>query len=162
MRLQVPDVTPEMLTTTTRTGAQVVFNGDKNGERVKIQFVNKGKERWLQVTHKGQLLQLKKYKDEETAKLWLIGLVKKYINGEVDKPAMEVQKATWLLQNGADDIDGTVVWYDITKVDGAGTHQDVTQRDLQRAAREARFRPLERDTLYRPVRRDGRDWTVDA
>ena len=73
-----------------------------------------------------------------------------------------LEMAQFMLQNGADDIDGTVVWYDITKVEGAGTHQEVTQRDLQRAAREAGFRPVERDTLYRPVRRDGRDWTVDA
>jgi aminodeoxyfutalosine synthase len=33
---------------------------------------------------------------------------------------------------GADDIDGTVVWYDITKVGGASTHQEVTVVDLQR------------------------------
>ncbi len=70
--------------------------------------------------------------------------------------------AQFMLQNGADDIDGTVVWYDITKVDGAGTHQEVTQRDLQRAAREAGFHPVERDTLYRPVQRDGREWSVVA
>ena len=73
-----------------------------------------------------------------------------------------LEMAQFMLQNGADDIDGTVVWYDITKVDGAGTHQEVTQRDLQRAAREAGFRPVERDTLYRPVERDGREWTVQA
>ena len=69
--------------------------------------------------------------------------------------------AQLMLQHGADDIDGTVVWYDITKVEGAGTHQEVTVRDLQRAAREAGFRPVERDTLYRPVSRDGRSWSVD-
>jgi len=70
--------------------------------------------------------------------------------------------AQLMLQNGADDIDGTVVWYDITKVEGAGTHQEVTVRDLQRAAREAGFRPVERDTLYRPVHRDGRSWSVEG
>ena len=81
-------------------------------------------------------------------------------------------KAFWIMQTlpmaqimlqsaGADDIDGTVVWYDITKVEGAGTHQEVTTRDLQRAAREAGFRPVERDTLYRPVRRDGQEWSVE-
>ena len=73
-----------------------------------------------------------------------------------------LEMAQFMLQNGADDIDGTVVWYDITKVEGAGTHQEVTQRDLQRAAREAGFHPVERDTLYRTVQRDGRDWSVDA
>ena len=29
----------------------------------------------------------------------------------------------WIEACGADDIDGTVVWYYITKVGGAGTHQ---------------------------------------
>lgn len=72
-----------------------------------------------------------------------------------------LEMAQLMLQNGADDIDGTVVWYDITKVDGAGTHQEVTVRDLQRAAREAGFRPIERDTLYRPVQRNGREWFVE-
>ncbi|MHC4948129.1 MAG: radical SAM protein [Planctomycetota bacterium] len=68
--------------------------------------------------------------------------------------------AQFMLQNGADDLDGTVVWYDITKVGGAGTHQETTAADLCRAIREAGFRPVERDTLYRPVERDGRDWRV--
>jgi aminodeoxyfutalosine synthase len=78
-----------------------------------------------------------------------------------------------MLQSGADDIDGTVVWYDITKLShGAGqgsagdkvqTHQEVTTWTLQRAIREAGFTPVERDTLYRKVLRDsadGRKWRV--
>jgi aminodeoxyfutalosine synthase len=32
--------------------------------------------------------------------------------------------AQFMLEAGADDIDGTVVWYDITKVGGASTHQE--------------------------------------
>jgi aminodeoxyfutalosine synthase len=60
--------------------------------------------------------------------------------------------AQLMLQSGADDIDGTVVWYDITKVGGATTHQEVSVFDLCRAIREAGFVPVERDTLYR--RRD--------
>ncbi len=71
-----------------------------------------------------------------------------------------LEMAQFMLQNGADDIDGTVVWYDITKVDGASTHQETTVFDLQRAIREAGFRPLERDTLYRPIERDGDQWRV--
>jgi aminodeoxyfutalosine synthase len=67
-----------------------------------------------------------------------------------------------MLQNGADDIDGTVVWYDITKVGGAGTHQEVTVATLQKAIREAEFMPVERDTLYRAVRRDGKTWSIDG
>ncbi|MDG2424080.1 MAG: radical SAM protein [Phycisphaerales bacterium] len=68
--------------------------------------------------------------------------------------------AQFMLQNGADDIDGTVVWYDITKVEGSGTHQETTVKDLCRAIREAGFVPRERDTLYRPVSRDGQSWKL--
>ncbi|MFG0285326.1 MAG: hypothetical protein ACF8R7_12980, partial [Phycisphaerales bacterium JB039] len=71
--------------------------------------------------------------------------------------------AQLMLQCGADDIDGTVVWYDITKVGGASTHQETTVGDLQRAIREAGFTPVERDTLYRRVQRDasdGRKWRL--
>jgi aminodeoxyfutalosine synthase len=82
-------------------------------------------------------------------------------------------KAFWIMQTlpmaslqllaGADDLDGTVVWYDITKVGGATTHQETSVWDLCRAAREAGFEPVERDTLYRRVvRRSERaeDWEV--
>jgi aminodeoxyfutalosine synthase len=68
--------------------------------------------------------------------------------------------AQLMLEAGADDIDGTVVWYDITKVGGASTHQETTVLDLQRAIREAGFTPVERDTLYRRVEREGKDWRV--
>jgi len=79
-------------------------------------------------------------------------------------------KAFWIMQTldfsqlalhfGVDDIDGTVVWYDITKVGGTGTHQEVTVADLRRAVCEAGFAPIERDTLYRRVRRQGAQWAV--
>jgi aminodeoxyfutalosine synthase len=79
-------------------------------------------------------------------------------------------KAFWIMQTlpmaqvmlayGADDIDGTVVWYDITKVQGDGTHQEVTVGTLKRAIREAGFTPIERDTLYRRVERNGADWRL--
>ncbi len=68
--------------------------------------------------------------------------------------------AQHMLQCGADDIDGTVVWYDITKVGGSSTHQETTVLDLQRAIREAGFEPVERDTLYRRVEREGKSWRV--
>ncbi|MCH7847103.1 MAG: radical SAM protein [Planctomycetes bacterium] len=71
-----------------------------------------------------------------------------------------LEMAQFMLQNGADDIDGTVVWYDITKVGGPSTHQEATVWDLQRAIREAGFRPVERDTLYRSIERDGDAWRV--
>jgi aminodeoxyfutalosine synthase len=81
-------------------------------------------------------------------------------------------KAFWIMQTlplsqmslqfGVDDIDGTVVWYDITKVGGADTHQEVTQATLQKAIRDAGYTPIERDTLYRPVHRTGpgTNWSV--
>ncbi len=71
--------------------------------------------------------------------------------------------AQLMLQSGADDIDGTIVWYDITKVGGATTHQEVNVWTLQKAIREAGFVPVERDTLYRTVTREGADglrWRV--
>jgi aminodeoxyfutalosine synthase len=67
-----------------------------------------------------------------------------------------LEMAQLMLQNGADDIDGTVVWYDITKVGGDTTHQETSVADLERAIREAGLRPVERDTLYRPVADRGR------
>ncbi|MEM8781746.1 MAG: aminofutalosine synthase MqnE [Planctomycetota bacterium] len=79
-------------------------------------------------------------------------------------------KAFWIMQTlpmaqamldwGANDVDGTVVWYDITKVGGASTHQEVTVDLMRRTIREAGYQPIERDTLYRPVRRNGLDWGV--
>ncbi|HEY2586541.1 MAG TPA: radical SAM protein [Tepidisphaeraceae bacterium] len=73
-------------------------------------------------------------------------------------------KAFWIMQGiglsqvaldwGCDDLDGTVVWYDITKRAGDGTHQELHVRDIQRLIREAGREPVERDTLYRTVRRD--------
>ena len=66
--------------------------------------------------------------------------------------------AQLMLQSGADDLDGTVVWYDITKVGGSSTHQEVSVWTLKKAIREAGFTPVERDTLYRPVIRDGNLW----
>ena len=73
-------------------------------------------------------------------------------------------KAFWIMQGiglsqvaldwGCDDLDGTVVWYDITKRQGHGTHQELHERDIRRLIREAGRVPVERDTLYREVRRD--------
>ncbi len=76
-------------------------------------------------------------------------------------------KAFWIMQGiglsqvaldwGCDDLDGTVVWYDITKREGnsaAPTHQELHVNDIRRIIREAGRTPVERDTLYRPIRRD--------
>lgn len=75
-------------------------------------------------------------------------------------------KAFWIMQGvglsqlaldwGCDDLDGTVVWYDITKREGHGgtTHQELHLHDIHRLTREAGKTPVERDTLYREVKRD--------
>jgi len=73
-------------------------------------------------------------------------------------------KAFWIMQGiglsqvalnwGCDDLDGTVVWYDITKREGIGTHQELHVGDIQRLIREAGRIPVERDTIYREVKRD--------
>jgi aminodeoxyfutalosine synthase len=75
-------------------------------------------------------------------------------------------KAFWIMQGvglsqvaldwGCDDLDGTVVWYDITKREGGGgtTHQELHEADIRRLIREAGRVPVERDTLYREVRRN--------
>jgi aminodeoxyfutalosine synthase len=76
-------------------------------------------------------------------------------------------KAFWIMQGvglsqialgyGCDDLDGTVVWYDITKRQGDGVHQGLSVADIRRLIREGGFEPVERDTLYNPVRRDAED-----
>lgn len=71
-----------------------------------------------------------------------------------------LETAQFMLQAGADDLDGTVVWYDITHLEGTSTHQETTVADLTRAARDAGFDPIERDTLYREVIRNGAEWTT--
>ncbi len=74
-----------------------------------------------------------------------------------------VEMAELMLTAGADDIDGTVVWYDITKVGGTSTHQETDVPRLERAIREARLQPVERDTLYRPiVRTSATEWAVES
>lgn len=83
-------------------------------------------------------------------------------------------KAFWIMQTpklaqvslnwGVDDVDGTVVWYDITKREGAGTtHQELSVDRICRLIREAGGIPVERDTLYNPVIRhaDG-TWHTEA
>jgi len=82
-------------------------------------------------------------------------------------------KAFWIMQSpklaqvslnwGVDDIDGTVVFYDITKREAAGrdhTHQELTVEKLQRLIVEAGCTPVERDSLYRRVTRTDGGWQV--
>jgi aminodeoxyfutalosine synthase len=82
-------------------------------------------------------------------------------------------KAFWIMQGihlsqvalgwGCDDLDGTVVWYDITKRQGHGTtHQEMHVEDLRRLIREAGRVPFERDTIYRPAQRGARPGRINS
>ena len=57
------------------------------------------------------------------------------------------------LRFGADDLDGTVVEEKIYHDAGATTPQALTYPQVIRLIRDAGHEPIERDTLYRPVRR---------
>jgi len=61
---------------------------------------------------------------------------------------------------GADDIDGTVVHELIYHDAGAETPEGLTVEQLHRLIREAGREPVERDTLYRRVHRDGTTWRI--
>jgi len=79
-------------------------------------------------------------------------------------------KAFWIMQSmklsqvsldwGVDDLDGTVVWYDITKREGGSgnRHQEMTVQTIRRLIVEAGFIPIERDTLYQHIVRDPANW----
>lgn len=70
------------------------------------------------------------------------------------------QTAQLALGYGADDIDGTVVHELIYHDAGADTPEGMTVDQLHHLIREAGREPVERDTLYRRVIRNGRDWSV--
>lgn len=64
------------------------------------------------------------------------------------------------LSFGADDIDGTVVHELIYHDAGAETPEALTVPQLHRLIEEAGRVPVERDTLYRRVIRNGVEWTI--
>ena len=64
------------------------------------------------------------------------------------------------LSFGADDLDGTVVHEIIYHDAGAETPQGLTVEQLHSLIREAGREPVERDTLYRRVIRNGADWNT--
>jgi aminodeoxyfutalosine synthase len=61
---------------------------------------------------------------------------------------------------GADDLDGTIVEERIYHDAGATTRQALRRSELVELIRKAGRRPLERDTLYRPVVRTETTFTV--
>ena len=70
------------------------------------------------------------------------------------------QTAQVALGFGADDLDGTVVHEQIYHDAGAKTPEGLTVDKLHQLIREAGREPVERDTLYRRVKRDGATWQV--
>jgi aminodeoxyfutalosine synthase len=67
------------------------------------------------------------------------------------------------LRFGADDLDGTVVDEKIYHDAGATTAQVMRREELVRLIRAAGREPVERDTLYRPVRRmDDGDFRIES
>ena len=64
------------------------------------------------------------------------------------------------LSFGADDIDGTVVHELVYHDAGAKTPESLTVEQLHRLIEEAGRIPVERDTLYRHVIRDGSSWEI--
>jgi aminodeoxyfutalosine synthase len=62
------------------------------------------------------------------------------------------------LRYGADDIDGTIMNYEITHVIDPSNRQSLTMEQLLRMIREAGRTPVERDALYNVVHR----WDVEA
>jgi aminodeoxyfutalosine synthase len=62
------------------------------------------------------------------------------------------------LSFGADDIDGTVTEEKITHMAGASTPEAVTVDELTRLIQEAGRVPIERDTNYNEIIREGNQW----
>ncbi len=63
---------------------------------------------------------------------------------------------------GADDVDGTVVHELIYHDAGAKTPEGMTVSQLHRLIEEAGREPVERDTLYRRINREGSRWWIDV
>ena len=62
------------------------------------------------------------------------------------------------LSYGADDIDGTVTEEKITHMAGASTPEAITVDEIVRLIQEAGRTPIERDTLYNEIVREGNQW----
>jgi aminodeoxyfutalosine synthase len=70
-----------------------------------------------------------------------------------------IKTAQVALSFGADDIDGTVVHEKIYHEAGAETPQEVSVAEIRRLITEAGRVPVERDTLYHRVEREGGRWS---
>jgi len=70
-------------------------------------------------------------------------------------PMLSVKLAQVALGFGVDDLDGTVTRYEVTRRDGVSPDQQaLTVDELRRLILQAGYIPVQRDSLYRPVRPD--------
>lgn len=76
--------------------------------------------------------------------------------------SLGVGTAQTALAYGADDLDGTVRREHIYHAAGSESPKVLSLAELEQLIREAGCEPVERDSLYRRVRRQGRQWTVEA
>jgi aminodeoxyfutalosine synthase len=76
--------------------------------------------------------------------------------------SLGVGTAQAALAYGADDLDGTVRHERIHHDAGAESPEVLTVDELRRLIGETGRRPVERDSLYRRVRRDRAQWEVDS
>jgi aminodeoxyfutalosine synthase len=74
--------------------------------------------------------------------------------------SLGVPTAQIALCYGADDLDGTVRHEKIHHDAGSKAPEILAVEDLEALIREAGFEPVERDTLYRRVQRNGAQWRV--
>jgi len=75
--------------------------------------------------------------------------------------SLGVPTAQIALCYGADDLDGTVRHEKIHHEAGSKAPETLSVEELEGLIREAGFTPIERDTLYRRVRRHGAKWAVE-
>jgi aminodeoxyfutalosine synthase len=73
-----------------------------------------------------------------------------------------IKTAQVALNFGADDLDGTVVHEKIYHDAGSDSPQELSVAEIRRLIAEAGRVPVERDTLYREVKRDGGRWEAGA
>jgi len=75
--------------------------------------------------------------------------------------SLGIGTAQTALSYGADDLDGTVHSERIHHAAGADSPRGLTLDRLRRLITEAGRQPVERDTLYRPVKRNGVHWELE-
>ena len=98
--------------------------------------------------------------------------LKNYAIGRLLLDNIEHIKAYWIMvgipiaqisqQYGVNDLDGTVVQEKIYHMAGAKTPEKLGVAEIRQLIREVGREPIERDTLYREVVREGEKWSVPA